>query len=183
MLLVDTSFSMAAEGRWLPMKRTALALHHLVSTRFRGDALELISFGRWAHTLQAEELTALPPVHEQGTNLHHALLLAARFFRKHPSMQPVLLIVTDGEPTAHLLPDGDAYFDWPTSRTTLSNTVAELDKVSRLGAQVTFFRLGDDPGLQRFLGAMARRVDGRVVAPEVDDLGSAVVGEYLAQRS
>lgn len=182
-LLVDTSFSMAAEGRWLPMKRTALALHHLVSTRFRGDALELISFGRWAHTLQAEELTALPPVHEQGTNLHHALLLAARFFRKHPSMQPVLLIVTDGEPTAHLLPDGDAYFDWPTSRTTLSNTVAELDKVSRLGAQVTFFRLGDDPGLQRFLGAMARRVDGRVVAPEVDDLGSAVVGEYLAQRS
>lgn len=182
-LLVDTSFSMAAEGRWLPMKRTALALHHLVSTRFRGDALELITFGRWAHTTDAEELTALPPVHEQGTNLHHALLLANRFFRRHPSMQPVLLVVTDGEPTAHLLPDGDAYFNWPTSQHTLNHTVAELDKTSRLGAQTTFFRLGDDPGLERFLGAMARRVDGRVAAPELDDLGSAVVGEYLAHRN
>ncbi|KAA9394871.1 VWA domain-containing protein [Kocuria coralli] len=181
-LLVDTSFSMAAQGRWLPMKRTALALHHLVSTRFRGDALELISFGRWAHSMAAEELTALPPVHEQGTNLHHGLLLAGRFFRKHPAMQPVLLVVTDGEPTAHLMPDGDAYFDWPTSQPTLELTVAELDKVSRLGAQSTFFRLGDDPGLERFLGAMARRVDGRVVAPEPEDLGSAVLGEYLSSR-
>lgn len=181
-LLVDTSFSMAAEGRWLPMKQTALALHHLVSTRFRGDALELISFGRWAHSLDAEELTALPPVHEQGTNLHHGLLLADKFFRRHPSMQPVLLVVTDGEPTAHLLPDGDAYFDWPTGQHTLNLTVAQLDKVARFGAQTTFFRLGDDPGLERFLGAMARRVDGRVVAPAVDDLGSAVLGEYLSHR-
>lgn len=181
-LLVDTSFSMAAEGRWLPMKRTALALHHLVSTRFRGDALELISFGRWAHSMAAEELTALPPVHEQGTNLHHALLLAGRFFRRHPSMQPVLLVVTDGEPTAHLMPDGDAYFNWPSSHQTLTLTVAELDKVSRFGAQTTFFRLGDDPGLERFLGAMARRVDGRVVAPEPEDLGSAVLDEYLSTR-
>ncbi|NHU85704.1 VWA domain-containing protein [Kocuria sp. JC486] len=181
-LLVDTSFSMAAEGRWLPMKQTALALHHLVSTRFRGDALELISFGRWAHSLDAEELTALPPVHEQGTNLHHGLLLADKFFRRHPSMQPVLLVVTDGEPTAHLLPDGDAYFDWPTGQHTLNLTVAQLDKVARFGAQTTFFRLGDDSGLERFLGAMARRVDGRVVAPAVDDLGSAVLGEYLSHR-
>lgn len=181
-LLVDTSFSMAAEGRWLPMKRTALALHQLISTRFRGDALELIAFGRWAHSMEAEELTALPPVHEQGTNLHHALLLAGRFFRRHPSMQPVLLVVTDGEPTAHLMPDGDAYFNWPSTHQTLTLTVAELDKVSRFGAQTTFFRLGDDPGLERFLGAMARRVDGRVVAPEPEDLGSAVLDEYLSSR-
>ncbi|MCP3425903.1 VWA domain-containing protein [Rothia sp. AR01] len=181
-LLVDTSFSMAAQGRWLPMKRTALALHHLVSTRFRGDALELITFGRWAHSMAAEELTALPPVHEQGTNLHHGLLLASRFFRKHPSMEPVLLVVTDGEPTAHLMPDGEAYFDWPPAQHTLELTVAELEKAARFGAHATFFRLGDDPGLERFLAAMARRVDGRVVAPEPDDLGSAVLDEYLSAR-
>ncbi|WP_129656815.1 vWA domain-containing protein [Rothia halotolerans] len=181
-LLVDTSFSMAAQGRWLPMKRTSLALHHLVTTRFRGDALETIAFGRWAHGLSAEELTALPPVHEQGTNLHHALLLATRFFREHPSMQPVLLVVTDGEPTAHLMPDGEAFFDWPPSPRTLDLTVAELERIGRLGARITFFRLGDDAGLERFLAAMARRVDGRVVAPEPEDLGSSVVGEYLDAR-
>ena len=181
-LLVDTSFSMAAEGRWLPMKQTALALHHLISTRFRGDSLELISFGRWARSLDENELTALPPVHEQGTNLHHGLLLAARFFRKHPSMQPVLLVVTDGEPTAHLLPSGDAHFDWPTSAPTLHATVSELDRVTRTGAQTTFFQLGDDPGLTRFLNAMARRADGRVVTVDPDDLGSAVLDEYLSAK-
>src|SRR5699024_270384 len=107
-LLVDTSFSMAAENRWVPMKRTALALHQLISTRFRGDELQLIHFGRYANQVQVEELTAMAPFYEQGTNLHHGLLLATRFFRKHPSMRPVLLIVTDGEPTAHLLPTGES---------------------------------------------------------------------------
>lgn len=181
-LLVDTSFSMAAEGRWLPMKQTALALHHLISTRFRGDSLELISFGRWARTLDENELTAMPPVHEQGTNLHHGLLLAGRFFRRHPSMQPILLIVTDGEPTAHLLPSGDAHFDWPTSTPTLQATVSELDRVTRTGAHTTFFQLGDDPGLSRFLNAMARRADGRVVAVDPEELGSAVLDEYLSSK-
>lgn len=181
-LLVDTSFSMAAEGRWLPMKQTALALHHLISTRFRGDSLELISFGRWARTLDENELTAMPPVHEQGTNLHHGLLLAGRFFRRHPSMQPILLIVTDGEPTAHLLPSGDAHFDWPTSTPTLQATVSELDRVTRTGAHTTFFQLGDDPGLSRFLNAMARRADGRVVAVDPEELGSAVLEEYLSSK-
>ena len=73
-LLVDTSFSMVMENRWLPMKRTALALHHLVSTRFRSDALQIIAFGRYARTVTAAELTGLEGVYEQGTNLHHALL-------------------------------------------------------------------------------------------------------------
>ncbi|MFT4294262.1 MAG: VWA domain-containing protein [Micropruina sp.] len=181
-LLVDASYSMAAEGRWVPMKRTALALHHLVSSRFRGDRLELISFGRWAQSREIADLTALPPVREQGTNLHHALLLANRFFRQHPSMQPVLLVVTDGEPTAHLTGGGDAWFDWPTAPETVALTVAELDKASRLGASPIFFRLGDDPGLERFLGQLARRAGGRVVAPDLADLGSAVVGEYLTAR-
>lgn len=181
-LLVDTSYSMAAEGRWVPMKRTALALHHLVSTRFRGDRLQLISFGRWAQSREIAELTALPPVREQGTNLHHALLLANRFLRQHSSMQPVLLVVTDGEPTAHLTGGGDAWFDWPTAPETVALTVVELDKASRLGAAPIFFRLGDDPGLARFLAQLARRSGGRVVAPDLADLRSAVVGEYLTAR-
>lgn len=178
-LLVDVSFSMAAEGRWVPMKRTALALHHLVSTRFRGDRLELITFGRHAQAMDIGELTAMPPRREQGTNLHHGLLLAGRFFRKHPSMQPVLLVVTDGEPTAHLLAEGEPWFCWPPDPETIRVTVAELDRLGRAGTQATFFRLGNDPSLERFVQRLVRRVDGRVVAPEAGDLGAAVVGEYL----
>ena len=181
-LLVDTSFSMAMDGRWVPMKRTALALHQLVSTRFRGDHLQLIGFGRYAEVMEIEQLTALDAMWAKGTNLHHALLLANRHFRKHPNAQPVLLIVTDGEPTSHLEPDGEVYFSYPPHPLTIANSVRELDNAGRLGAQTTFFRLGDDPGLARFIDSMAKRVDGRVVAPELDDLGAAVVGSYLGSR-
>ncbi|MCA0179322.1 MAG: VWA domain-containing protein [Actinobacteria bacterium] len=182
-LLVDTSFSMAMDGRWLPMKRTSLALHQLISTRFRGDKLQLIAFGRRAQVMDIEELTGLEPKWDKGTNLHHALLLANRHFRKHPSMQPVLLVVTDGEPTSHLHSSGQVFFDYPPHPLTLALTVRELDTTTRLGAKVTFFRLGDDPGLARFIDQMARRADGKVVAPETDDLGAAVVGSYLGSRS
>jgi uncharacterized protein with von Willebrand factor type A (vWA) domain len=181
-LLVDTSFSMAMDGRWVPMKRTALALHTLIRSRFRGDALQLIGFGRHAQVIDIEELTGLDAMWDKGTNLHHALLLANRFFRKHPSAQPVLLIVTDGEPTSHLEPNGEVYFEYPPHPLTVAYSVRELDTSGRIGAQTTFFRLGSDPGLARFIDSMARRVGGRVVAPELDDLGAAVVGSYLGSR-
>jgi uncharacterized protein with von Willebrand factor type A (vWA) domain len=188
-LLVDTSFSMVMDNRWLPMKRTALALNHLVSTRFRSDALQIIAFGRYARTVTAAELTGLEGVYEQGTNLHHALALASRHLRRHPNAQPVVLVVTDGEPTAHLEDyrgDGSAgpavFFDYPPHPRTIAHTVRGFDEVARLGAQVTIFRLGDDPGLARFIDQVARRVQGRVVVPELDGLGAAVVGDYLRAR-
>ena len=181
-LLVDTSFSMALDGRWVPMKRTALALHHLISTRFRGDSLQLIAFARHAEVIDIEQLTAKDAEWDKGTNLQHGLLLAQRHFRRHPTAQPVLLIVTDGEPTAHLRPDGSVFFGYPPDPRTVAVTVRELDTVQRLGAQTTFFRLGDDPGLARFIDALARRAGGHVVAPELDDLGRAVVDSYLGAR-
>lgn len=185
-LLVDTSFSMVMENRWLPMKRTALALNHLVSTRFRADALQIIAFGRYARTVSAAELTGLEGVYEQGTNLHHALALAGRHLRRHPSAQPVVLVVTDGEPTAHLEDfDGrgsSVFFDYPPHPRTIAHTVRGFDEIARLGAQVTIFRLGDDPGLARFIDQVARRVEGRVVEPDLDGLGAAVVGDYLRSR-
>ncbi len=184
-LLVDTSYSMALDGRWVPMKRTALALHTLIRSRFRGDALQLIGFGRHAQVRDIEELTALDAQwgnQFKGTNLHHGLLLANRFFRKHPNAQPVLLIVTDGEPTAHLESSGDVWFSYPPHPMTIAHSVRELDNARRMGAQTTFFRLGEDPGLAQFVESMARRAGGRVVAPELDDLGAAVVGSYLGSR-
>ena len=186
-LLVDTSFSMVMENRWLPMKRTALALNHLVSTRFRSDALQIIAFGRYARTVSAAELTGLEGVYEQGTNLHHALALATRHLRRHPNAQPVVLIVTDGEPTAHLEDWGDGegtgvFFDYPPHPRTIAHTVKGFDEIARMGAQVTIFRLGSDPGLARFIDQVARRVQGRVVVPDLDGLGAAVVGDYLGSR-
>ncbi|MCX6467355.1 MAG: hypothetical protein NTW05_27785, partial [Pseudonocardiales bacterium] len=182
-LCVDTSWSMVQDGRWVPMKRTALALHQLISTRFRGDDLTLIGFGRHARRLDLGELVGLEGAWEQGTNLHHALLLAGEHLRRHPDAQPVVLVVTDGEPTAHLERDGHALFDYPTSPETLRATVAELDRVTGLRASVTFFVLGDDPRLAAFLDGLARRCGGRVVAPTLDGLGAEVVADYLRTRT
>ncbi|HEY0814736.1 MAG TPA: VWA domain-containing protein [Pseudonocardia sp.] len=181
-LCVDTSWSMVQDGRWVPMKRTALALHQLISTRFRGDDLKLITFGRHARDVELGELIGLEGVWEQGTNLHHALTLAGQHLRRNPDAQPVVLVVTDGEPTAHLEPDGQAVFDYPTSPQTLHATVAELDRLSGLHAAFTFFVLGDDPRLATFMDGIARRCGGRVVAPTLDGLGAEVVSDYLRTR-
>nr|WP_208406342.1 VWA domain-containing protein [Amycolatopsis granulosa] len=181
-LCVDTSWSMVSEGRWLPMKRTALALHQLISTRFRNDALQLITFGRYAASVELPELVGLEGAWEQGTNAHHALLLAGRHLRRHPDAQPVVLMVTDGEPTAHLEPDGTAEFDYPPQPRTLVKTLSEVDRLAKMGASVSVFRLGDEPRLAAFVDLIARRSGGRVVAPDVDGLGAAVISDYLRTR-
>ncbi|WP_263248450.1 vWA domain-containing protein [Saccharopolyspora rosea] len=181
-LCVDTSWSMVQDGRWVPMKRTALALHHLVATRFRSDALQLVTFGRYASTVDVAELAALEGTWEQGTNLHHALLLAGRHVRRNPDAQPVVLVVTDGEPTAHLEPDGEAVFQYPPTPHTLSVTLSEVDSLHRLGATLSVFMLGDDPRLAAFVDIVARRGGGRVIAPTADGLGAAVVGDYLRTK-
>ena len=181
-LCVDLSFSMVHEGRWGPMKQTALALSHLVQTRFRQDALQVIGFDRTARRLNPVQLAEIEPEWVQGTNLQHALLLAQRHLRRHPDAEPVVLVVTDGEPTAHLLGDGSSYFDWPPTRETIRATVAQVDELVRFGATLNLFMLGEDPGLARFVDAIARRSGGRVFTPDIGRLGEYVVADYLRAR-
>ena len=181
-LCVDLSYSMVQDGRWGPMKQTALALNHLIETRFRQDALQVIGFNRYARRLSPLQLAEIEPDWIQGTNLQHALILAARHLRRHPDAEPVVLVVTDGEPTAHLAEDGEAYFQWPTTSATLRATVAQIDELSRYGATINTFMLGDDPGLARFVDAIARRCGGRVFTPDIGRLGEYVVSDYLQAR-
>ena len=138
------------------MKQTALALSHLVETRFRQDALEIIGFDRTARRLTPVQLADVEPEWVQGTNLQHALMIAARHLRRHPDAEPVVLVVTDGEPTAHLARRrARRYFHWPTTHETLRATVGQVDELTRFGAAINFFMLGDDPGLRP-----VRRRDG-----------------------
>ena len=181
-LCVDTSWSMVQDGRWVPMKRTALALHQLISTRFRTDALQLITFGRGAEKVELADLIGLEGAYVQGTNLHHALILAGQHLHRHPDAVPVVLVVTDGEPTAHVASDGALEFSYPPQPETLRATVTELDRLTARRAAITFFVLGDDPALAGFMDALARRSHGRVVAPDLDGLGAEVVADYLRTR-
>jgi uncharacterized protein with von Willebrand factor type A (vWA) domain len=182
-LLVDLSYSMVLRDTWGVAKATALALHALVSGQFPQDALTIIGFSSYARTLDVTELAGLDADYVQGTNLQHALILAGRFLDKHPQAEPVVLVVTDGEPTAHLLPGGRPWFSWPPEPETIALTVAEVDRMTRRGATLNVFALDDDPRLLGFSQELARRNGGRVLQPDPQRLGQYVVSDYLARRA
>jgi uncharacterized protein with von Willebrand factor type A (vWA) domain len=181
-LLVDQSYSMLLRETWGTAKATALALHSLVSTRYPQDALAIVGFSRLARTVRPADLPDLDAAMVQGTNLHHALVLAGRHLDRHPEAEPVVLVITDGEPTAHLEPDGYPFFDYPPDPRTVELTLTEVTRLTRRGATVNVFMLDDDPRLVAFVDLLARLNGGRVFAPSPDRLGDYVVSDYLRSR-
>jgi uncharacterized protein with von Willebrand factor type A (vWA) domain len=181
-LLVDLSYSMAIRGTWGVAKQTALALHALVRSRFPQDSLQVIGFSNYARELRETDLAGLGWDMVQGTNLHHALVLAGRYLDRRPEHDPVVLIVTDGEPTAHLRRDGSSVFDWPPAPETLELTLAEVDKMTRRRASLNIFMLVDDERLTAFVDEVARRNGGRVLRAQPERLGEFVVKDFLRTR-
>jgi len=181
-LLVDLSYSMALRGTWGVAKQTALALYALVRTRFPQDALQVVGFSNYARELKETDLAGLRWDMVQGTNLHHALVLAGRFLDRRPEHNPVVLVITDGEPTAHLRRDGRSWFDWPPSPETLELTMAEVDKMTRRRATLNIFMLADDERLTSFVDEVAKRNGGRVLQAMPDSLGEYVVSDFLRSR-
>ena len=181
-LLIDQSFSMVVNDTWRQAKTMALALHTLASTAYPLDAMQIIAFANVARVVQPHELPDLEASHIQGTNLHHALMLAGRFLDSHPGAQRIVMVVTDGEPTARLMPEGYGWFSYPPEDETIAETIAQVDRMTRRRVPVSWFRLGDDPSLERFLDGMARRNGGRVLAASADRLGDYVVSDYVRTR-
>ncbi|MEV4455320.1 vWA domain-containing protein [Microbispora sp. NPDC004025] len=181
-LLVDLSYSMALRGTWAAAKQTALALQALVASKFPQDAVQIIGFSNYARVLRPDELAGLEWDMVQGTNLHHALLIAGRHLDRHPDFEPVVLVVTDGEPTAHLMRNGVPRFEWPPSQETLTLTLAEVDKMSRRRATINVFMLAADDRLREFVDEVARRNGGRVFSASADRLGEYVVSDFLRAR-
>jgi uncharacterized protein with von Willebrand factor type A (vWA) domain len=181
-LLVDLSYSMQLRGTWAAAKQTALALHALLRSRFPQDAIQVVGFSNYARELRETDLAGLGWDMVQGTNLHHALLLAGRHIDRHPEHEPVVLIVTDGEPTAHLQRDGRSWFDWPPSPETLELTLAEVDKMTRRHAALNIFMLADDARLSAFVDNVARRNGGRVLQAAPERLGEYVIRDFLRTR-
>ena len=181
-LLVDLSYSMHLRGTWGVAKQTALALHSLLRTKYPQDALQVIGFSNYARELPETELAGLGWEMVQGTNLHHALLLAGRHIDRHPEHEPVVIVITDGEPTAHLQRDGRYWFDWPPAPETVELTLAEVDKMTRRHATLNVFMLADDPGLTAFVENVAKRNGGRVLQADPEHLSQYVIRDFLHSR-
>jgi uncharacterized protein with von Willebrand factor type A (vWA) domain len=114
--------------------------------------------------------------------MQHAFLLAGRLLAEHPRAERQVIMVTDGEPTAHL-EDGEAYFAWPPEPETIRRTLVEAVRLARSGVVLNVFMLEDSEGLTRFMDRLARLTRGRVFLLDDDRVGDFVLRDYVARRS
>jgi len=181
-LLLDMSFSMPLRGNWVPAKRLALALHSLIDGSFPEDRFDVVGFSDYARRVQPRDLFATGWERVQGTNMQHAFMLARRLLGAHPDAEQQVIMVTDGEPTAHL--EGDTpSFEWPPHPRTLQLTMMEARRLTGSGTTLNVFLLDHEPGAAAFIEHMVSSVGGRIFYPDLDDLGSVVVHDFLHRRS
>jgi uncharacterized protein with von Willebrand factor type A (vWA) domain len=180
-LLLDLSFSMPLRGHFVHAKRMALSLHALIEARYPHDRLYMIGFSDFARRMEPQDLTAAGWERTPGTNMQHAFLLAGRLLALHPRATRQIIMVTDGEPTAHL--DGDrSFFNWPPVPRTIQLTLAEAMRLSRAGITLNVFMLEDAPGLTQFMERLARLTAGRVFLMQDEELGDFVVRDFISRR-
>ncbi|MDP8970589.1 MAG: hypothetical protein M3N52_08895, partial [Actinomycetota bacterium] len=180
-LLLDMSFSMPLRGNWVPAKRVALALHSLISSKFPEDRFYVVGFSDYARRLQPRDLLAAGWERVYGTNMQHAFMIARRLLSGHPGAEQQVIMVTDGEPTAHL--EGDVpHFAWPPQAKTLRLTMVEARRLARAGATLNVFLLDHDPGAAAFVEKMVGVVSGRIFYPDLAELGRLVVRDFLRGR-
>lgn len=179
-LLLDMSRSMPLRGHWLGAKRMALALHSLISTAYPEDHLEIVAFSDYARVMSPTDLGQVDWEPVYGTNMEHAFNLAGRILARHRDATKQVLLVTDGEPTAHLEGD-EVFFQWPPARRTIDRTFKEAMRLAKSGVTMNIFMLEQEPALVAFVDRLAKIVNGRVFAARSDELGDMIVRDYLAR--
>jgi uncharacterized protein with von Willebrand factor type A (vWA) domain len=181
-LLLDLSFSMPLRGHFVPAKRMALALHALIEGRYPHDTLYLIGFSDYARRMEPQDLTSAGWERVYGTNMQHAFNMAARLLAQHPRAARQVIMVTDGEPTAHLEGE-DVFFSWPPIPETIRRTLQEAIKLSKAGVTLNVFMLEESPGLARFMERLARLTSGRAFLMSAESAGDFVLRDYVRRRA
>ncbi len=181
-LLLDLSLSMPLRGHWTYAKRMALALQALIDSKYPQDALYLIGFSDFARKMEPVDLATVGWEHVQGTNMEHAFILARRALAEDRRAIKQVIMVTDGEPTAHL-EDGYAMFNWPPIQLTLEKTLREAMRLARSNIAINVFMLEDSPGLRAFTEKLARLTGGEVFRAESSEITDRVIDNYLRARS
>jgi uncharacterized protein with von Willebrand factor type A (vWA) domain len=180
-LLLDLSFSMPLRGHWVPAKRMALALHALIEGRYPHDRLYMVGFSDYARRINPEDLARSGWERVYGTNMQHAFNLAGRLLSQHPRATKQVIMVTDGEPTAHLEGE-EVFFSWPPVPETIRRTLAEAMRLAKAGVTINVFMLEDTEGLQRFMERLARLTNGRVFQTAGEGLGDFIIRDYVNRR-
>jgi uncharacterized protein with von Willebrand factor type A (vWA) domain len=180
-LLVDLSMSMPMRDNFVPAKKMAMALQTLISTRFPRDYLGIVGFSEVAREIKAEDLPTAMWDYVYGTNLQHALALARRMLA-HQYGTKQIIVVTDGEPTAHIDDAGEVWFNYPPVQETLQRTMAEVIRTTRAGITINTFALDLERTHYPFVEQIARVNGGRTFYTTPDALGGYVLVDFLRHR-
>jgi uncharacterized protein with von Willebrand factor type A (vWA) domain len=179
-LMLDVSLSMEMRGRFLAAKKVAMALHALISSQFPRDYLGMVSFGRVAREVKPERLPEATWDFEWGTNMQHAMMLARRMLSTQTGRKQ-LIMITDGEPTAHI-ENGHPFFDYPPSPLTIEMTLREVQRCTRDGIRINTFMLEDNFYLREFVERMMKMNRGRAFFTTPETLGDYVLVDFLDQK-
>lgn len=180
-LLLDLSMSMPMEGRFVPAKKVAMALQALIASQFPHDDLDIVVFSETARRISPAELPSATWDYVYGTNMHHALTIARQLLADKPGNRQVLM-VTDGEPTAHITDAGLPQFHYPPLPETIDKTLREVLRCTRAGIRINTFMLGTSPPLRAFVERVAAINHGRAFFTTPDDLGDYVLVDFLADH-
>jgi len=180
-LLLDCSLSMPMRDNFLAAKKVAMALHALITSEYPRDYFGLVSFGRVAREVAPEKLPEMSWDFEWGTNMQHALLLARKQLSRQAAATKQVIMVTDGEPTAHI-EGSEAYFQYPPSPVTIEETLKEVMRCTRDGIRINTFMLDESYYLKSFVERMMQMNRGRAFFTTPDTLGDYVLVDFLEQR-
>jgi uncharacterized protein with von Willebrand factor type A (vWA) domain len=181
-VMLDMSRSMLNNGLFLPAKKVALALHALLRSQFPRDTLHILGFSLYARTFTPEQLPGLSwSEWNIGTNMHHGFQIARQLLARHKGPNKQVIMITDGEPTAHM-ENGEAQFAYPPTRQTFQETLKEVERCTREGITINTFMLEESRTLMAFVEQMARINRGRAFFAAPDRLGEYILVDYVRNK-
>jgi uncharacterized protein with von Willebrand factor type A (vWA) domain len=180
-LMLDLSMSMPMRGNFVPAKKVAMALHSLMSSQFPRDFLGLVGFSETAHVLAHEDLPEVSWDLAYGTNMQHGLKLARQMLARQTGTKQIIMI-TDGEPTAHITQSGQVFFNYPPVRETVEATLKEVMRCTKDNIRINTFVLDATSSLRHFIEQMTQINHGRAFFTDPDNLGSYVLVDFLENR-
>jgi len=180
-LMLDLSLSMPMRDNFLPAKKVTMALHSLITSQYPRDYMGIVGFAESARELQAKELPEVSWDFAYGTNMQHGLMIARRLLAKQSGTKQIIMI-TDGEPTAHLLSNGHVYFNYPPVQETVDATMKEVLRCTRDDIRINTFMLDPNGSLRRFVEQMTELNGGRAFFTTPESLGDYVLVDFVEHR-
>jgi uncharacterized protein with von Willebrand factor type A (vWA) domain len=177
------SRSMLLRGCFVAAKKVAVALNTLIRTQFPRDHLSVVGFAYYAREIRPESLAELTwHGYEYGTNLQHGLMLARRILNRQHAANREIVVITDGEPTAHF-ENGQVEFSYPPTRRTIQETLREVQRCTKEGITINTFMLERSRALAEFVALVTRMNKGRAFYASPEHLGEYVLVDFVSRRT